>query len=206
MVYISPMLPFIADVAYAIRTFHKKPAFAITAIATLALGIGATAAIFSVVDAVLLTPLPYRAPARLVHVWQDMRNRNVSDFPWPPADFHDLRAQTTSFDGIAALTTGRQVFVGAGGHGDAEVVRTGAATPNLFRVLGTRIVTGSDFAEADGTPLPAPPAPLPRDLLPRRRRRRRRARSSATSSGSAASAATPPSSGPSCAWAISRSR
>ena len=78
------MLPFIADVAYAIRTFHKKPAFAITAIATLALGIGATAAIFSVVDAVLLTPLPYRAPARLVHVWQDMRNHNVSDFPWPP--------------------------------------------------------------------------------------------------------------------------
>ena len=161
MVYISPMLPFIADVAYAIRTFHKKPAFAITAIATLALGIGATAAIFSVVDAVLLTPLPYRAPARLVHVWQDMRNRNVSDFPWPPADFHDLRAQTTSFDGIAALTTGRQVFVGAGGHGDAEVVRTGAATPNLFRVLGTRIVMGSDFADADGTPLPAPAGAAP---------------------------------------------
>ena len=146
------------DVAYAVRTFRKKPAFAVTAIVTLGLGIGATAAIFSVVDAVLLTPLPYQAPARLVHVWEDMRNRNVSDFPWPPADFHDFRAQTTAFEGIAALTTDRQVIVAGGGQGEAELVRTGAATPNLFRVLGTRIVMGSDFAEADGTPVRAPDA------------------------------------------------
>ena len=87
-------MPFVTDVAYALRTLHKKPAFAMTAIATLALGIGATAAIFSVVNAVLIAPLPYSDPRRLVHVWQDMRNRNVSDFPWPPGDFHDLREQT----------------------------------------------------------------------------------------------------------------
>ena len=73
-----------------------------TAVATLALGIGAASAIFSVVHAVLLRPLPYAEPARLVHVWQDMRNRQVSDFPWPPADFADLRAQAAKFDGIAA--------------------------------------------------------------------------------------------------------
>ena len=71
----------------------------------------------------LLPPLPYRDPARLVHVWQDMRNRNVTDFPWPPADFHDLRTQTTSFEGIAALTTGRQAFVGGDGQGEAGTGR-----------------------------------------------------------------------------------
>ena len=103
-----------SDLAYAIRAFLKKPAFALTAILTLGLGIGAAAAIFSVVNAVLLRPLPYDRPDRLVHVANDMRNRNVDDFPWPPADFHDLRTTSTQFSGIAALVTGRQVFVTPG--------------------------------------------------------------------------------------------
>ena len=152
------MAGFVRDLAYAVRTFVKKPGFAITAIGTLALGIGAATAIFSVVNAVLLRPLPYAEPARLVHVWQDMRNRHVTDFPWPPADFADLRAQASKFDGVAALTTGRQVIVGAGLSGETEQIRTGAATPNLFRLLGTRIALGSDFTDADGVPPPAPAA------------------------------------------------
>ncbi len=152
------MEQFLSDVTYAVRSFGKKPGFAVIAVATLALGIGATAAIFSVVDAVLLRPLPYREPERLVQVCNDMRNRNVSDFPWPPADFYDLRTQSTSFDSLAALTTGRQVIVTEGGLGEPEVIRTGAATPNLFRLLGTKVVIGSDFTEADGIPLPPPPA------------------------------------------------
>ena len=144
------------DIAYAVRMFRKKPAFALTAILTLALGIGAASAIFSVVNAVLLQPLPYDQPERLVQVANDMRARNVEDFPWPPADFHDLRTTATQFSGIAALVTGRQVFV-TPGHGDAEQVTTGAATPNLFRVLGTRVVMGSDLRDEDGTPIPPPP-------------------------------------------------
>jgi putative ABC transport system permease protein len=150
------MRAFVTDLVFAARTFRKKPAFAITAIATLALGIGSTTAIFSVVNAVLLEPLPYAAPDQLVHVWHDLRTRNVTRFPWAPADFHDLRTQATMFSEVAALTTGRQVIVPEGGAAEAEVVRTGNATPNIFRLLGARIVQGSDFTDADGTPLPAP--------------------------------------------------
>ena len=147
------MTSFLTDVAYAVRTFAKRPAFAVTAIGTLALGMGATMAIFGVVNAVLLRPLPYQDPGKLVHIWEDMRNRSVTDFPWPPADFADLRAQASRFESIAALTTGRQVFVGSGGSDDVDQVRTGAATPNLFRLLGARMVIGSDFTDADGAPL-----------------------------------------------------
>ena len=149
------MRAFVTDLVLAARTFRKKPAFAITAIATLALGIGSTAAIFSVVNAVLLEPLPYAAPDRLVHVWHDLRTRNVTRFPWAPADFHDLRTQATMLSEVAALTTGRQVIVAEGGLGEAEVVRTGNATPNIFRLLGARMSQGSDFTAADGVPPPA---------------------------------------------------
>src|SRR5688500_2852629 len=144
------------DVGYAVRMFIKKPAFALTAIFTLALGIGAAAAIFSVMNAVLLKPLPYADPERLVHVANDLRARNVEDFPWPGPDFHDLRTTSTQFSGLAGLVTGRQVFVPPG-RADAEPVTTGGATPNLFRVLGARMAMGSDFVDADGTPPPPQP-------------------------------------------------
>lgn len=146
----------IADLVYAFRAFVKKPGFPLTAVLTLGLGIGAAAAIFSVVNAVVLRPLPYADPERLVHVANDLRARQVQDFPWPAPDFHDLRTSTTSFSGVAALVTGRQVFV-TPGRDDAEQVRTGGATPNLFRVLGARMALGSDFTDADGTPPPPQP-------------------------------------------------
>jgi putative ABC transport system permease protein len=153
------MSTLLSDIGYAVRMFAKKPAFAVTAVLTLALGIGAASAIFSVVNAVLLRPLPYEEPGRLVHIANDMRARNVEDFPWPPADFHDLRTTQTAFSGVAALVTGRQVFV-TPGRADVEQVSTGGATPNLFRVLGARVALGSDFTDADGTP-PPPPQPGP---------------------------------------------
>ena len=152
------MTTFLSDIAYAARTFLKKPAFAVTAVLTLALGIGASAAIFSVVNAVLLRPLPYDRPDRLVHIAHDLKARNVEDFPWAPADFHDLRVQQTAFAGVAGLTTGRQVFP-VEGRSEAEQVRTAGITPNLFRLLGTRMALGSDFSDADGTPLPQPAQP-----------------------------------------------
>src|SRR5687768_13617299 len=143
------------DVVYAARTLRRSPGFALTAIATIALGIGATTAIFSVVNAILLRPLPYEDPARLVLVWGDMRNRNVSDFPFPPADFHDLKTQTTAFEDVAAVTTGRQPMTDD--DGEPEQIRSAGATVNLFKVLGARVIVGRDFVETDGTP--PPPAP-----------------------------------------------
>jgi hypothetical protein len=142
---------FFSDLTSGFRSLRKRPAFALTAIATLALGIGATAAIFSVVNAVLLRPLPYSEPARLVHIWHDLKNRNVTDFPRAPADFHDLRERATKFDGVAAVFTGRQVIAAPDGRSDAMVLRLGNATPNLFPVLGARVALGSDFSDADGT-------------------------------------------------------
>ncbi len=153
------------DVGYAVRMFVKKPAFALTAILTLALGIGAAAAIFSVMNAVLLKPLPYADPERLVHVANDLRARKVEDFPWPGPDFHDLRTTSTQFSGLAGLVTGRQVFV-TPGQADAEPVTTGGATPNLFRVLGARMAMGSDFVDADGTPPPPQPEGVQADGPP----------------------------------------
>jgi len=138
------------DLSFALRGFIRRPAFAITAIATLGLGIGVTTAIFSVVDAVLMQPLPYHDPASLVHIAADMRARNVEDFPHAPPDFADIRTQGTMFEGVAGLVTGRNVFVTE--NGDAELLRNGATTPNLFRVLGTRIVAGRDFSDAEGLP------------------------------------------------------
>src|SRR5688500_13079666 len=104
------------DVVYATRTLRQHPAFALTAMLTLALGIGASTAIFSVTNAVLLRPLPYPDADRLVLVWGDMRARDVSDFPFPPGDFQDLREQADLFQDFAAVTSGRQPLQGDGGE------------------------------------------------------------------------------------------
>ena len=152
------MESFIRDVLFAFRSLRRQPAFAITAVLTIALGIGATSAIFSVVNAVLLRPLPYNDAARLGTVWSDLRNRNVVDFPLPPGDFFDLRKDTTQFDGFAAITSFRPT-VGGDGQGEAEQVSGGAVTTNFFSLLGHRIQVGRDFVDEDGTPQAAAAAP-----------------------------------------------
>jgi putative ABC transport system permease protein len=161
------------DLGYATRTLRKNPGFAITAMLTIALGIGATTAIFSVVNAVLLRPLPYANAERLVLVWGDMRNRGVTDFPFPPGDYPDLKEQGTLFEDFAAVVTARQPLTGD--DGEPEQIRGAGATTNIFRLLGARVMLGRDFVEADAAPQenpvqqgapPAaqqqpPPAPLP---------------------------------------------
>ena len=147
-----------SDMVQAIRSLRKQPTFALTAILTLAMGIGATAAIFSVVDAVLLRPLPYRDANRLIHVAHDMRARNVEDFPFAPGDFHDLRNLTSPFEQVEAVQTFRPTFAGDGAGRATEQVPAALVTTGFFRLLGIPVVTGRDFTDADGTPLAPPPA------------------------------------------------
>jgi len=144
------------DVAYAVRTLRKNPGFTVTALLTLALGIGASTAIFSVVNAVLLRPLPYANADRLVIVTSDMRNRDVKDFPIAPGDQKDMVDQLTQFESLGGVLTFRQPLVGD--DNVAEQVKSGIVTANFFKVLGARIVAGRDFIEADGTAPAAPPA------------------------------------------------
>jgi putative ABC transport system permease protein len=159
------------DVAFAVRTLRKNPAFAITAIATLALGIGATTAIFSVANAVLLRPLPYAEPDRLALIWGELRARNVPDWIFAPGDLKDLMDQATLFEGIAGVRTGTAPLIIEGAP--PQQIRTAAATFNIFDVLGVRVARGRNFEPEDGRPnQPAQldaqgqPAGPPPNLLP----------------------------------------
>jgi predicted permease len=143
------------DVAYSTRTLRKNPSFTVVALLTIALGIGASTAIFSVVNAVLLRPLPYSDAERLVLVWGDMRARSVFDFPFPPADYQDLRDQATLFEDFAAVFTGQGTV--SGDDAEPEQVQLAGVTTNFFRMLGVPIAAGRDFQESDGTPQGPPP-------------------------------------------------
>ena len=97
---------FFRDLAFAGRTLRKSPVFALTAAITIALGVGASTAIFSVTNAVLLRPLPYKNPDQLVIIPTDMRNRGVKDFPFSNANFIDFREATKNeFQGLAGVFT-----------------------------------------------------------------------------------------------------
>ena len=144
---------FLRDFGYAARTLRNSPIFTVTTAVTLALGVGASAAIFSVTDAVLLRPLPYKGSDRLVVACGDMRKRNVRDFPFSNADFFDLRTGAAPmFEDFAAVSTGRGSLPRE--DGAPQEVRFASVTPNFFRMLGAHIELGRDFADADGRPEP----------------------------------------------------
>ncbi|MDX2153476.1 MAG: ABC transporter permease [Bryobacteraceae bacterium] len=147
------------DLTFALRSLRHNPGFAMTAIATIGLGIGASTAIFSVANAVLLRPLPYADPERLVLAGADLVRRNVKDFPISNADYLDMRSGSRqSFEDLAALSTGRALVTGR--DGTPEQVRFAAASHNIFNVLGLRIAAGRGFSENDGiAPPPAPANP-----------------------------------------------
>jgi predicted permease len=147
------------DLRYGVRMLRRAPAFTSISILTLALGIGACTAIFSIVYAVLLRPLPYKDPSRLVLLWTELRVRNVPDFPFPVPDVKDLRNETKTLQAVAGLFPPGRTTIGGDAGQAPEQVRTLAATPNLLSVLGITVQAGRDFTEADGAPLPPPPQP-----------------------------------------------
>src|SRR5215216_2944113 len=145
------------DFFYAFRTLRKTPIFTITVVVTLALAIGASTAIFSVTNGVLLRKLPYKDPERLVLVRGDLQKRNVKDFPLSNVDYLDIRnGARNNFEDFAAFNTGRVTLPGL--DGTPERVRIAGVSTNFFQMMGGTIIAGRDFQESDGTPQPAPPA------------------------------------------------
>ena len=102
------------DLLYGARMLAKQPAFTIVVVAALALGIGANTAIFSVVNSILLRPLPYRDPDRLVMVWMDNRRINVDQDIHSYANYSDYRDQNQSFEQLAAFNGISVNLIGVG--------------------------------------------------------------------------------------------
>jgi putative ABC transport system permease protein len=133
------------DLRYGLRSLRRSPAFAVVASLTLALGIGANTAIFTVVNGVLFRPLPYAEPARLVMLWETMKDLPQILISYP--NFLDWKGRTHAFDDVA-LYNGFGQFT-LTGMGDAERVRGGHATANLFDALGVKPARGRTFRADD---------------------------------------------------------
>jgi predicted permease len=140
---------FFRDVHYAFRKVRKSPGFALTVIATLALGIGANTAIFSIVDAVLLRPLPYRNASRLVVVWQtDAAHRGTGAWFEPYREFEEWQRGSRSFEKLAALSwaiTGKTLVW----HGKPIGLLALPASTDFFSMLGVEAQIGRTFSQAD---------------------------------------------------------
>jgi putative ABC transport system permease protein len=133
------------DVRYAVRTLRKTPAFTAVAVLTLALGIGANTAMFSVVDAVLIRPLPYADADRLVMVWDDAsRTGGEPKFFSTPAEWHEWRRHNTVFTDIAASEPGDAAL---SGDGEPEELPARKVTANFWSVLGAPPLLGRVFTE-----------------------------------------------------------
>jgi putative ABC transport system permease protein len=144
------------DLRSAFRQLRKSPGFTLIAVLTLALGIGANSAIFSVVDTVLLQPLPFQNPGQLVMLWGNSstapNDRQTDSFP----DFADYKDQSRSFTALAAFTSAGTVLNGVG---DAQELSGVATTAELFDVLGVSPMLGRGFT-AEEAKIGAPPVVL----------------------------------------------
>lgn len=141
------------DLRLAARSLAKTPAFTATAVFTLALGIGPTTALFSVVDAVLLRPLPFQDPDRLVVIWETDRSDGDRRWRVAPANFLDWKAQARSLEDAAAFGAYAATLTG---DGDPRPIRGAAVTASYLSVLGLRPILGRDFTPGDetaGTPV-----------------------------------------------------
>ena len=135
------------DVAFAFRQLRGAPAFTLIAVTTLALGIGANAAIFALVDATLLRPLPFGDPGRIVaiHETSAQTNRGAAS----PNNMNDWSKRNRSFERIAGYTAGVGGMVMAGADGNAETVTRQWVSAGIFDVLGVKAIAGRTFLPSD---------------------------------------------------------
>jgi putative ABC transport system permease protein len=134
------------DVVYSVRSLSRTPGFTAVALLTLALGIGANTAIFSVINAVLLRPLPFAHPDRLVFLWSAAGTQPVN---LVPARMIDFRQRLTAIEGLAAIG---HLSVNLTGSGDAERIAASSVSSNFFDVLGVRPLAGEPFHSARVSP------------------------------------------------------
>lgn len=147
------------DVTFAVRYFRRSPGFAVTAILTLALGIGATTAIFSLIDGILLRPLPFPQPEQLVAIStlefpagvapSNLAAANSIGNSYP--NFFDWQRQSHAFDSLASYDNITRLFSKANGEG-ARVLEGGRTTTNLFSILGVAPALGRMFTEEEELP------------------------------------------------------
>jgi predicted permease len=155
------------DVRYALRGLHRNPGFASTAILSLALGIGASVAIFTVADNLLLRPLPYKDPNSLVMVWEINSRRDGSNNVISPANYFDWRKRNHVFSEMAGLAFPYTIAFGEPG-GPAEELGYRSATPEFLPLLGVNAAIGRVFTPDDALP-GAKPVALISDRLWHRR-------------------------------------
>ena len=173
------MTMFLRDARFGVRLLRRKPGFTAVAVITLALGISATTAIFSVVYGTFFAPLPYRQADRLVMVWEHFRDERV---PVSAANYVEWRRRATAFSDLNAWG-GRSVNLATSDR--PENLLAGSATPGFLPMMGYGhpLALGRTFIEEEG-------------IVGRDQGRR----SSRTASGRTVSPATPASSGARCAW------
>jgi predicted permease len=137
------------DVRYALRALRRGPSFTIIAIATLALGIGANTAIFSVVNGVLLRPLPFRDPSRIVTVMTSSPTQPPEIYASSPANFNQLRRDTRAARSMASFSTRMVTLTG---QGEPESLQAVTTTGDLFGVLGVKPLFGRTLTPGDDSP------------------------------------------------------
>jgi len=145
----APMADLGGDLRYAVRSLRTHPGFTAVVLATLALGIGANAAIFSVVNAVLLRPLPYEGADRIVVVWGDLHRPGVNEIPASAGEYVDYRDRSHAFDQVAVYDTAGFNLTGGG---EPERVDGAIVTASLFPLLGASAAIGRTFLAAEEQP------------------------------------------------------
>ena len=137
------------DLRYGLRGLRRRPGFAAAAVRSLALGIGANTAVFSLVQAVLLRPLPFHEPERLVMVWEEASFAGFPRNTPAPANYADWKAQNQVFDGMAALSWADFNLTG---DGEPEKVSAHAVTADFFPLLGVNPALGRTFRPEEDRP------------------------------------------------------
>lgn len=154
----------LTDLRHATRGLLRSPGFTATAVLMLAVGIGGSAAMFTLVNRLVLDPLPFRDADRLMLLWGSKPQEGVLELPFSQPDFEDVRARATVFDGLEAWALERGTISG----GEPESTQFAVVTSQVFDILGVRVALGRGFTAAEERPGTRPVAIISHALWQRR--------------------------------------